>query len=977
MMKRLTFLLLSGLLAACSPEQPYQTNTVTEDGYTYQTVNSDPMNTRIYTLKNGLKVYLSDYENEPRAHFYLAVKAGGKNDPADNTGLAHYLEHLMFKGNDEFGTLDYETEKVYLDSIEAMFNYYGTLEDSAERKAYYQLIDQVSNEAAKYAIPNEYDKMTSAIGAKGLNAYTAKDRTVYTIDIPSNEIGRFLELEGSRFRKIVPRLFHTELEAVYEEKNRALDSDDRKMYETTLQALFKKHTYGTQKNIGTIEHLKNPSITAIKAYFDTYYKPNNVAICISGDIEYSETIKLIDQYFGDWEPNENLKPWLSPEEDPITEPIIDTVWGPKAEMLYLSYRFKGEGSKENRYVKMIDMILSNSTAGLIDLNLNQQQKVLGAGCSPWVMNDYTVHNFSGRPKPGQTLIEVRDLLLEQIELVKKGEFEDWLMPAVIADFKKSSMKSLENNRSRAGEMVTAFTNDIDWATYLSEIDELEKITKEEIVAFANEHYNDNYSVVYKLTGEDPNKQKVEKPSITKVPLNRDQKSNFQEMLLSKEVEKLQPVYVNYADDVEQFHMKGINVLSKKNEENELFSLTYLLDRGRNESPKLETAVQYLEYAGTSTMSAEDFQKELYKLGCSFNVSASEERTYVTLSGLDEYMEKATTLFEDLLANPASNQEALDKLVDRKLQARENSMKDKGSILWSGLFNYAKYGPDSPFRNSLNNSELKDLKAEEMAEIIKTIPKMPHRVLYYGPRDTEKLKSFLDAYHPVPKDFLPLPEKVSFEELSTDDEKVFWTDYDMVQSEILFVHRAGLYNPELEPEVHLFNEYFGGSMNSIVFQEIRESQGLAYAVFAGYSQPMDKEKSEYLFSYIGTQSDKQSEAMTAMMELLTSFPESQTAFQIAKEGILNQIESERVTRGGVIWNYIRAQDAGIDHDIRKDIYDGVKNMTFEDLRSFHEAHIKGKTFTTALIGSRDNIDFKSLEAYGPVKELSLNELFGYE
>ena len=244
LLSRLLMVTLITSLLACggeTVEEPYQTKTAEEGGYSYEYVTSDPMKTRIYTLDNGLKVYLSTYKDAPRAHVFVPVKAGGKNDPADNTGLAHYLEHMMFKGTEKFGTVDYQKEKPLLDSIENMFNHYATLKDSEERKSYYRLIDQTSNEAAKYAIPNEYDKLIAAIGGKGLNAYTTEDRTVYTVDIPSNEIEKFLEIEGTRFRKIVNRLFHTELETVYEEKNRSLDSDGWKAYEATYKLAFEKH----------------------------------------------------------------------------------------------------------------------------------------------------------------------------------------------------------------------------------------------------------------------------------------------------------------------------------------------------------------------------------------------------------------------------------------------------------------------------------------------------------------------------------------------------------------------------------------------------------------------------------------------------------------------------------------------------------------------------------------------------------------
>lgn len=478
-----TLIVAGSCHSTADKEGAYVTKTAEEDGYTYEYVTSDPMKTRIYTLDNGLKVYLSVYRDAPRAHVFIPVKAGGRNDPADNTGLAHYLEHMMFKGTDEFGTLDYEKERPLLDSIEHLFNQYATITDADERKAHYDIIDKTSNEAAKYAIPNEYDKLMAALGGKGLNAYTTEDRTVYTIDIPSNEVEKFLEIEGARFRKIVNRLFHTELEAVYEEKNRSLDSDGWKVYEAMFRLAFQKHPYGTQTVIGTIEHLKNPSITEIEKYFDKYYRPNNVAICISGDIDPRETIKLIDKYFGSWEPNDALQPPAGIEEEPITEPRAQEVWGPDAESMSMAFRFPGTSHPDYAMLTLVDMLLNNSEAGLIDLNLAQQQKVLSAGSYVDNMNDYSLHIFYGDPKEGQTLDEVKDLLLEQIELLKKGEFEDWLINAVVTDLKKSEMQELEDNQARANNMVMAFTNGMNWADYLSLLDRMEKITKQEVIDF--------------------------------------------------------------------------------------------------------------------------------------------------------------------------------------------------------------------------------------------------------------------------------------------------------------------------------------------------------------------------------------------------------------------------------------------------------------------------------------------------------------
>lgn len=976
--KLLGFSLLLVWLGSCASKTQFQSKTGESAGFPYEYVTNDPLNVRVYTLKNGLKVYLSQYQAEPRVMTAIAVKAGGKFDPANATGLAHYLEHIMFKGTGDFGTQNWEKEKVMLDSIEAMFETYRTLKDSTERVAFYKKIDQVSNEASTLAIANEYDKMVSEIGAKGTNAYTTEDRTVYINDIPANQMENWLSLEANRFKAIVPRLFHTELEAVYEEKNRSLDNDYWKTYEALYANAFKKHPYGTQTVIGTIDHLKNPSITEIKNYFYKYYRPNNVAICLSGDIDFDKTIALIDRHFGSWEPNPELKEWQPIQEDEITNPVEVEVYGPDAEWVNLAFRFNGTKSDNSGLLRLTDMILSNSQAGLIDLNLKQQQKVLEPTSYVDNLNDYSLHTFSGKPREGQTLEEVKKLLLEQIELVKKGQFDDWLIEAVINNLEKSAIQQSQFNWSRSNDLVMAFTNGIDWKDYVSRTSDLRKYTKEDIVKFANEHYKNNYITVYKRSGKDPNQQKVNKPAITKVALNKEAKSPFHEKLLANKVEKIQPRFVDYEKDIQKLKMnKDVEVLYTRNAENQLFTLYYLSDVGTNNDPKMKAAVEYLQYIGTEEMSAEDVKKEFYKIGCNFGVFANEDQTYVFINGLSQNMDKAIVLFEKLLANPKADDEALTKMIDGNFKQRDDIKKDKSAILWDGLMNYGLYGAKSPFTNVLTNKELRELKAQELVDIIKNFTQMQHRVLYYGPSTESDLLASLNTGHQLPEQLKPVPAPVEFEVQTMDKPTVYWANYDMVQAEIMFLSKGEKFDAERIAQARMFNEYFGGNMSSPVFQELREAQGLAYSAFASYGVGDKKSDYDQFFGYIGTQADKQAESMKAMTDLIQNFPRSEGGFEVARNSLMNQLESERITKTSILFNYEAAKRRGLDHDVRKDVYEKIQNMTIEDVANFQKEFIKGRNFNVVLVGDRGKLNLKDLQKYGTVKELSLDELFGYE
>lgn len=946
-----------------------------KNGYTYETVEGDPLKARIYTLENGLKVYLSVYKDEPRIQTYVAIKAGSKSDPADATGLAHYLEHILFKGTSKIGSSDWERESKLLTQIEGLYENYRGTTDSLKRVAIYHQIDSVSGVAAQFAIANEYDKLMSNVGASGTNAYTFFEQTVYINDIPANQINKWIEIEAERFGEVVPRLFHTELEAVYEEKNRGVDSDGRKVWESLLEAMFPAHQYGTQTTIGTVPHLQNPSITEIKKYFYKYYVPNNMAICLSGDLDPELTIKKIDEYWG----QKAAKPvadFVVAKEAPIQQPIVREVVGPDAENVTLGFRFSGKASKEALMMELVSMILSNSQAGLIDLNLNQQQKVLGAYSYPLRLKDYSIQMLAASPKTGQSLEQAKDLLLGQLELIKAGKFDDWLIPAIVNDYKKSQMLEMESNKARATSFVSAFVADIPWKEAVSEIAQLEKITKQEVVDFAKAHYKNNYVVVYKRTGVDTTIVRVPKPTITPVEVNREKQSPFYVKMTEEPVAEIKPMFVDFKKDITFSDFKGLSIHYKANTENTRFNLYYILDMGSRNSKELSLAVSYLDYLGTKKYSAEDLKKEFYKLGCEYGVMTSDDQVYVSLSGLNKNFDKALRLFEDFLANVQPNQEAYNEMVGRIMKSREDAKLNKGTILQKAMLNYVIYGEKSPFTDILTTEQLKNIQPQDLVNKAKEILQYKHRILYYGPTSVDGLKKALSKHHKVPKKFKEIPAKRIYPEQKLSKNKVYFVNYDMVQAELLMISQSKKYSEELAINASLFNEYFGGSMGSIVFQELRESKALAYSVRAQYSTASKPDKSNYVVSYIGSQADKLKQAVDGMVELHQNFKASDVAFANAKDAILSSIETSRTTKTGVLFAYEAAQEFNRDYTLTKQLYDYTQKATLKDLENFHQTYFKDQTRVFLVIGAKEQVDLKALKQYGEVVELTLEEVFGY-
>ncbi|MDR1593567.1 MAG: insulinase family protein, partial [Prevotellaceae bacterium] len=648
----LTLATIFVLLVACTGEV---------SKYKYETVAGDPLNARIYTLDNGLKVYLSVNRDRPRIQTYIGVRVGGKNDPAETTGLAHYFEHLMFKGTKSVGTSNYEAEKPLLDKIEELFEVYRKTTDNDKRKALYAQIDSVSQEAAKLAIPNEYDKLMNSIGSQGTNAFTSYDVTAYVENIPANQIENWAEVEADRFTNPVIRLFHTELETVYEEYNMSLTQDMRKTFDTILAGLFPHHPYGTQTILGTQDHLKNPSITNIKKYFDTYYVPNNMAICMAGDLDFDETVKIIDKHFGKLV-NKDVPVLKTAPEQPVTAPIVKEVIGLEAENIMIAYRLPGANSKDAAILEFVDYILTNGDAGLIDLNLVQKQKLLRGGSVAETLADYSLFVLTGTPKEGQSLDEVRNLLLGQVELLKKGEFEDWLMEAVINNFRLSKYYQQQEPGYAASLFLNAFVNQVDWADQVGIVDFQSKLTKKDVIDFCNKYFNDNYVAVYKKQSI-PDQKKIDKPQITPIPTNRDNESAYLAEYKNREVSSIEPVYVDYDKDMSKLKSKsGIEILYKQNTTNPLFSMNYVFEMGNNNDKLLGTAFSYLDYLGTSKHSAEEIKSEFFKIACSFGVSASNDRVYASISGLSDNFEKALALLEERLADAVVDVQAWENMA---------------------------------------------------------------------------------------------------------------------------------------------------------------------------------------------------------------------------------------------------------------------------------------------------------------------------
>lgn len=951
----------------------------------FKMVPNDPIQVHEYTLSNGLKLFLSVNKEEPRVYTEIAVRAGSKHDPADTTGLAHYFEHMMFKGTDRLGSLNWEVEKQLLDRIEALFETHRAEQDPARKRELYAEIDRLSFEAARFAAANEYDKLVSAIGAKNTNAYTWVEQTVYVNDIPTNELERWFALESERFRRPILRLFHTELETVFEEYNISQDRDFRKTMKAMQESLTPTHPYGTQTTLGRGEDLKNPSQTNIYRFFDQYYVPNNMAIVLCGDFDPAQAVQLAERHFGHFQ-SKPLPAFRFEPQPALTQRVRRDVYGTESGWIDMGWLFPGASSEEARMLSLIAGILHNNQAGLFDLNLIQGQKVLEAYAYPRVYEDYSSLLLQAKPREGQSLEDLEKCLLEEMDKLRRGDFEDWLPGAVVKDLKLWEYREFDTNRGRAGSISEAYILGTPWADSVHRLEKLSKVTKADVMQFAQQHLRaDNYAVVYKHTGEDNSVMKVEKPPITAIEVNRTDASQYAQRFLAQQTPEIEPQFIDFSKKIQKSKLgKHLTLRAVPDAESRLFYCHFIFDAGMTSDRRLGILASYLPFLGTSKYSATQMQQAFYRLGVHFGATCQDEHLYLSISGLAESFEAGIQLMEHLLADAQPNPDALENLIADVLVQRENDKLDKNVVLRKAMTSYAKHGPKSPFSDKFPKEKLQSISSEELLSLLRDLGSLQHDVFYHGPDSPKKVANVLKKHHPAASIAEPMPKAsakyppTKYPEIGVRRDKVFFVHFPMVQVELLLLSKG---TPRFNLEEYVFaewyNQYFGYGLSSIVFQEIRESKALAYSAYAYAASPVRKKYSHSLRAYVGTQPDKLYEAVGAFQDILENMPVSLPQIETARQSVLRQIAADRITKDNLYWTWRANRDKGFaNRDLREDTYKMLQNAQAGDLIRYQEQHVKGRHYTWMVLGERERIDFEFLKQIGPVQELTLEDIFGY-
>lgn len=928
----------------------------------------DPMNVSIHRLNNGLTLYLSPNAQQPRISAWIAVRAGGAQDPEDSTGMAHYLEHMLFKGSRRLGTLDFEKEKPHLDRISALYETLFGETDSVKRAAIYKEIDEENKKAAQYASPNEITKTYRRLGIRGINAFTSNERTVYVCDMPKNRVEAWAKLESDRFAQPVFRLFQTEIETVYEEKNRSLDNAGRILGAAYDKALFGSHPYG-RTVLGTIEHLKNPSLAKMYAFYNRYYVPNNMAIVLSGDFDRKKVLETLKKYFGRWE----KRPL--PEVAARTTPILEeerrvSVRYEAEEKAIVGWPTVAKNHPDEAALTVMDMVVDNSESGLINLRLNQAQKVKQAGSYPHFSNEGGVWQMWVIPKQGQTLEEAEKLLMKTVKALKKGDFSEEDLKAILTNFEISKKEELESNDARVQTMTDAFITRQEWDYRVDELKRLGQVTRQDVVRVANKYLGDNRVVAYREKGK-PDIPSMDKPAFTKIDIDDSRESAFLADIVHTPAPSIEPKWLRPGKDYQVWSRNFGKLFVAGNPINDLFEIQFQFMRGRRHARELCAGLSLLDLSGAGRMSADEFKRELYRLGVRFSVGCDRDSSFVTLRGLDMHFEKAIELMRLRFSSPKVASGTLEKMAEIAVGKNKDHKSDPQYVLYA-LSEYAHKGDESDVLDELSDVELRGLKEERLIAILKDYFNYSRWVGYVGPRSTKEVLKILEE---PGKKYLPAPERTPQTYVRPARPRIIFTHRDMVQSLVGLYAADETFNESNYPGYRYYSSYMGGGMSSVIFQEIRESRALAYAAGGGYSIASYKGDENRLVGSLGCQADKTVEATSLLSSLLQNLPESMDRFNETRKALSEGYRTNPIPFRDVPRILMKWWRLGMSRDPRPKRMERVEGYTLTELSRFAK-RFQNAPITIYAVGNRDRVDLKGLEKMGEMVEKKVDNLFPY-
>ncbi|MDR0812002.1 MAG: insulinase family protein [Paludibacter sp.] len=942
-----------------------------------------------YKLNNGLTVYLWEDHDQPNVYGSVAVRAGSIDEPLEYTGLAHYLEHVLFKGTDKIGSFDWEKERPLYEQIIALYDDFASTADAKKRAEIEKRINEISIEAAQYGSTSEFSNLVQSIGGSNLNAGTSYDQTEYHNTFPSSQIEKWLDLYSERFINPVFRSFQAELENVFEEYNMYEDYSNTHIRKFLFSNIYKGHPYG-RDIIGSPEHLKNPRLSKLIEFYNTWYVPNNMALILVGDFKTDEVMPLIEKKFS------RLKEKPLPQRP--TYPDANFAGNPKykakiGDMPILFWTYKGvkAGDEDEFLLGFCTSLLSNSmSTGLLD-KITMDGDVQGAGASLDTRRDQgriliqAVPYFDSNTRTYESDKTTEKTVMKEVEKIKNGEIDDYLIQSVKNEYLRDNRLILESLSGKISMLQHLFVYQLPDDYFYKQIAQVRTVTKDKLQTIAQKYLSGDHITVSIEEGEAA-KNKLKKPNIKPVESVSGKQSEYFTYFKNLPAGEVKLTYNNFADVTVDTLYKGVRLHYSTNPRNNYFTLTLKYGVGTEKMPKLEYAVSLMNSAGIQPSTDAQIVRYMFgALDANISFSVSDSYFYISVLGKEDKLQEICNLLTKVVVLPKLDDKQLNNVIGYEISNRLFREKKSASVLSDASVQYALYKEKSDYIDRLSLTNLIDLNTglfklsvSELTGEINRATNYEMDIFYVGKDTFNTVRDILLNNLPMKDEkFITKSESPVVKERVKYDRSTiyFLNNSKSQQAQIYFYFEGDNYTLADEIAYDAFAEYFSGGFSGLVMQEVREKRSMAYTAIGSFRQPPIPNKNAFFLGYVGTQPDKAADAIDVYMDLLKDMPEYPDRIDgvktAIKEGYLAAKPSFRAKPQVFdIW-----KRAGYTADPAKVNEQKINDLKFEDIVNFYNQKVKGKPITIVIVGDGKLINQKQIEAkHGKITKLSTAKIF---
>lgn len=939
--------------------------------------SSKALDVKEYKLENGLTVWLNEDHSQPKVFGAIVVKAGAKDCP--DTGIAHYFEHMMFKGTDKIGTLNYVAEKMLLDSITIKYDELAATDDEVVRAGIQKEINELSIRSSEYVIPNEFNRLISKYGGSGLNAGTSYDATVYFNTFSPQYMAQWAEINSERLLNPVFRLFQSELETVYEEKNMYGDFLGGPVMDRLLSRYFSPHPYA-YPIIGSTKNLKNPRLTEMQKFFEAYYVASNMALILSGDFDTESVLPILQKTFsrirsGEAPKNEivPLPPFKGKERMKIKFPV------PLVKAMGMAFRGVPANHEDQIALTVAVNMLNNANGtGFLD-KLMVDRKIMASMALNESMNEAGILAVAIIPKlVFQTYGGAEKLVWKEINRVKKGDFSDEIFNSLKQEQRRQYASNLENIDSRARIMMSLYSQGKSWDDYLAEVSKIEAMTREDVIRVANKYFSGNYLCVTKKTGKYP-KDYLQKPDFSPVvPTNTEATSDYARQLEQLPVQSVKPRFIDFEKDVKTTQLSALATLyTTKNPVTDIFTLNLIYQIGTLEQPKLMHLASYLQFLGTDSLSFHDFRTRLQVLGSTISFDANDKQFIIRITGFDNHFKETIKLAGDFILHVKADDKQMRQVVNDAKVTQKAFFQSSDNIA-NALLEKVKYGEQSRYLNKLSLSEVKKLKGQDLLDVFAEVRRMECDLHYCGTLPADQLADQIKETIPLNEITVAVKDPYYRDAESYLEPTVYFVDMPTATQSIVYGYSKGEVTDDAWSRhvSRLFSVYFGGDMSSLMFQEIREFRSLAYRVSGRYILPphnLEGKAGEFI-TMLSTQSDKTLDAMEVMNSLMQEMPEKPERLSVIKQSIINQVNNDYPSFRELSEKVAGFKRSCFDSDPSEALLSGIAEMDMKDIVRFYRRNVRLKPIVYIIVGNSRRIDMDKLTKFGKIIKLRKKDIY---